>query len=134
MVKENYRSRCYKNYVSRYWGKTHKLSKDEFSFVRKIYKKRYSNFIPEDKNTKIIDIACGSGHFLYFLQNEGYTNCSGIDISVEQIEVAKSTGVKNIHQADLFEYLPHHRESFDIIIANDIIEHLKKDEIIKFLD
>jgi ubiquinone/menaquinone biosynthesis C-methylase UbiE len=89
MVKEKYRNRCYKNYISKFWGKTHKLSKDEFSFMRKIYKKRYSSFMPGNKNAKIIDVACGSGHFLYFIQNEGYGNSCGIDISEEQIEQAK---------------------------------------------
>jgi len=134
MGEENYRNRCYKNYVSRHFVYNHKLSKDEFNFFQKVYKKRYSAFIPKDKNAKIIDIACGSGHFLYFLQTEGYANSYGIDISEEQIKVAKKIGVKNVQRADLFEYLPHHIESFDMVIANDIIEHFKKDEIIIFLD
>lgn len=43
-------------------------------------------------------------------------------------------GVKNLLKADLFEYLPEHPQSFDLIVANDIIEHLKKGEVLKFLD
>jgi len=134
MDEENYRNRCYKNFVSKHWCYTHELSKEEFNFLSRAYKKQYSAFMPKDKDAKIIDIACGAGHFLYFLQNEGYANSIGIDISQEQIKIAKKMGVKNVERADFFEYLPYHIESFDMVIAIDIIEHLKKDEIIFFLD
>lgn len=43
-------------------------------------------------------------------------------------------GITEIEKADLFEYLPRHRGKYDMIIANDIIEHLKKDEVLRFLD
>jgi len=61
-------------------------------------------------------------------------NIEGIDLSEEQLEVAKKMKVKNIRMADLFSYLPKYPQSFDMIIACDIIEHLNKDEIVKFLD
>ena len=42
--------------------------------------------------------------------------------------------INNLKKADIFEYLPNHPEEFDMIIANDIIEHLRKDEVFNFLD
>jgi len=42
--------------------------------------------LPEDKKAKIIDLGCGNGGFVYWLQQIGYQNAEGIDISAEQIE------------------------------------------------
>ena len=130
----NYRERCYQTYVSTKWQYTHSLTKKEYNLFSKVSEKRFKGIVPEDKDAKIIDAACGTGHFLYFLQKEGYTNTLGIDLSEEQLEMAAKMGVENLQKADLFEYLPQHPQNFDMIAANDIIEHLKKDEVLKLLD
>lgn len=130
----DYRTRCYDVFVSKHWKYSHGFSKEAYDFFSKISKKRFKDILPDDKEAKIIDIACGAGHFLYFLQSQGYANASGIDLSQEQFKIAQEMGVKNLLKADLFEYLPEHPQSFDLIVANDIIEHLKKDEVLKFLD
>ena len=129
-----YRKRCYQNYISKNWGYTHSLSWKEYNLSARVYKKRFDGLLPEDKDAKIIDIGCGAGHFLYFLQKEGYRNTMGIDLSEEQIEAAKKKGLKKVEQADFFQFFPKYRSNFDMIIANDIIEHLNKEEVLKFLD
>lgn len=131
----NYRDRCYQSIVSKHWAFTHSLSEKEFNHSRRVYRKKFNSFLPPDKKKGLVlDVACGAGHFLYYLQKEGYINAQGIDISEEQLQVAKKIGVKNIQKADLFDYLPKHPGKFDMVVANDIIEHLKKDEVLKFLD
>lgn len=130
----DYRERCYQNYTGSLWEHTHSLSKEEYEFFAKISRTRYKDILPKNRDVKIIDIACGGGHFLYFLKKEGYTNIQGIDLSEGQLELARKMELKNIQKADLFEYMPKHPECFDMIVANDIIEHLKKDEILKLLD
>jgi cyclopropane fatty-acyl-phospholipid synthase-like methyltransferase len=130
----NYRDRCYKNYVTTKKNYTQTLSEEEYKLFTKVSKKRFKDILPDDKEVKIIDVACGSGHFLCFLKKEGYTNIEGIDLSEEQLEVAKKMKVNNVQKADLFKYLPKYPQSFDMIIACNIIEHLNKDEIMQFLD
>ena len=129
-----YRERCYKSFVSTHWVYTHSLSKDEYELLVKIYRERFKNILPRDKSAQIVDIACGAGHFLYFLQKEGYVNTLGIDMSDEQLAIAKKAGVVNIEKGDLFDFLKRNPGKFDVIIANDIIEHLYKDEVLDFLD
>ncbi|MDD5439062.1 MAG: class I SAM-dependent methyltransferase [Candidatus Omnitrophica bacterium] len=131
---EEYRKRCYESFVSKHWAYTHSMSKEEYELYYRICLKRFKNVLPDNKAAKIIDVACGSGHFLYFLQKAGYKNTKGIDLSAEQLAVANKMGVQNLEQVDLFEYLAKHPATFDVIIANDIIEHFYKDEILKFLD
>ncbi|KPJ69230.1 MAG: hypothetical protein AMJ45_00740 [Syntrophobacter sp. DG_60] len=130
----DYRKQCYESFISKHWDFSHSLSQQQFEHLWKIYKKRFSNILPIDKSAKIIDIACGAGYFLYYLQKEGYINACGIDFSQEQLEIAQKMGVKNIQKADIFKYLPNNKETYDMIVANDIIEHLTKDEIMEFLD
>jgi 2-polyprenyl-3-methyl-5-hydroxy-6-metoxy-1,4-benzoquinol methylase len=130
----SYKDRCYNHYVSTHMNYTQTSSVEEYNFFAKISTKRFREFLPNNKKAKIIDVACGAGHFLYFLQKEGYKNTRGIDLSEEQLEVAKKMKVKNVRMADLFTYLPKHPQSFDMIIARDIIEHLKKDEVIELLN
>ncbi len=130
----DYRSRCYQSFISKHWAYSHKLSKDAFDFMALKFRKQFMAFLPKDKTAKIVDLACGTGHFLYFLQKEGYTNTLGVDISKEQITLAKEMGVKNVRVEDLFLFLSECPNEFDMIIANDIIEHLKKQEVMQFLD
>jgi len=131
---QDYRTRAYNVFVSKHWNYSHTFSKETYNLFARVSKKRFDGILPERKPVKIIDLACGAGHFLYFLQKEGYTDTQGIDLSEEQLEVANKMGVENLKKADLFDYLPKHPQSFDMIIANDIIEHLKKDEVLEFLD
>ncbi len=130
----NYRKRIYESYVSKHWVYTHSLKKEEYELYAKVAKKRYKNILPKDKAANIIDIACGGGHFLYFLQQQGYIYAQGVDISQEQLDVAEKMGVKNLQKSDFGEYLLKCLGKFDMIIANDIIEHLTKDEVINFLE
>lgn len=130
----DYRKRCYQNYVSTQGNYVCALSKEAYELYSKISRKRFKNILPSNKEAKIIDVSCGPGHFLYFLQKEGYLNTQGIDLSEEQLQVARQMGVKNLEKADLFQYLPEHPESFEVIVAHHTIEHLKKDEILNFLD
>jgi len=130
----DYRDRCYQAFVSKHWNYIHVLSKDEFDFHSKLYACTYKSHLPAAKEAAILDVACGAGHFLYFLKKEGYRNVHGIDLSEEQLQIARQMGVAEVENADLFKFLPQHPAGYDMIIANDIIEHLTKNEVIQFLD
>ncbi len=131
---EDYRKRCYDSYVNTSWKHTHNMSEKEYVLLRKVYQNRFKKYLPENKDARILDVACGPGHFLSFLQKEGYKHAQGIDISDEQLALASKMGVQNIKKADLFSWLSDNKAGYDLIVAFDIIEHLHKPEIIKALD
>lgn len=93
----------------------------------------YDPFLPSDKNSKILDIGCGMGQFLLLLKNKGYKNFQGIDLSKEQIDFCKTIGINKIKLIDAFDFLKDKNEVYDFIIANDFIEHIEKNKILKFL-
>ncbi len=129
----DYKKELFDNYVQYLWKDVHSFDRKEYDFYAGIAKKRFGKFLPAIKETKILDCACGAGYFLYFLNREGFTNVLGIDISEEQLKIAKRMGLNNVLLADMFEFLAMHKNEFELIIAFDIIEHLKKEKIIDFV-
>jgi len=130
---ESYREKIYKKFVSTLFKEIHPATGAEFELYRRYFRKNYQKFMPKDKNAPILDIGCGMGHFLYFLQQEGHTNILGIDVSGECVDFCKSKAF-NVIKADIFEFLESNKQKFECIIMNDILEHLKKEEIVKVLD
>ena len=131
---DDYRKRCYAAYVTACWSQAHVSSPEEYRLFSEYAARRFNHFLPEDRNSRILDLACGAGHFLFHLQACGYLNTAGIDLSDQQLALAREMKIKNIDQADLFAFLPQHKNAYDMIIANDIVEHLRKPEIILFFD
>lgn len=89
--------------------------------------------LPQNTSAKILDIGCGFGEFLMLLQQKGYTNLHGIDISPEQVAKAHELGLQNIQQANAFDFLEKSRQQFDVITCIDLIEHFPKDELVLLL-
>jgi 2-polyprenyl-3-methyl-5-hydroxy-6-metoxy-1,4-benzoquinol methylase len=125
------KSGLYSHYISTHFGKIHTDSRD-FIVQLPYFKKNYLKHLPADKSAKILDLGCGMGHFLNFLENEGYKNYLGIDLSEENIEFCKKNGF-NVKHGNIFDFLRNSPGSFDAIIMNDIIEHLEKTEILELL-
>jgi ubiquinone/menaquinone biosynthesis C-methylase UbiE len=84
--------------------------------------------ILENKKPKaIIDIGCGTGESLNYLQKLfPRTKLYGIDTSNEAVTYTKSRGHKNILNAKA-EKVPFKNEMFDIVLLLDVLEHIKND-------
>ena len=129
------RSRIYGNYV-----KTRPDSatpKDSTALARHLpyFRKLVREYFPPDRGSRIVDLGCGYGRFVYALQLAGYSNVTGIDVSAEQIANAKALGVLGIAHGDIFDFLAHASPaSFDVVISFDILEHFTKDESLDFVD
>lgn len=131
----NYKEEIYKKYIT-FQTKNINFNKNIDYFKKQfvVFDNYYGKFLPKDLNIRIIDIACGTGEIVYWLNEKGYKNVEGIDISEEQVRLANLLGARNIKQFDLREYLNGKDEYYDVIFAIDIIEHFKKEEIIHVLN
>jgi len=125
----DYRDILYANYRSTAYGF---LNQGGFhSRMAEAYHAEFGRFLPADKKYRILDIGCGSGFLLQFLQQEGYENIFGVDTSIEQVEFAKNNGLSVTH-GDGLTFLENHK-GYDLIFMTDIVEHMKKDELLKML-
>lgn len=85
----------------------------------------------DDSNFKILDIGTGSGCIAIALKKELNCDVTGIDISNEALDVARSNAIENqvdIHfiQSDIFSDV---NDTFDIIISNP--PYIREDEEIE---
>lgn len=85
-----YKNKFYSQYVSVHTRPLYgEQSLDDIKKQFPAWQAYFGKFLSEDRNARIIDLGCGNGGFVYWLQKNGYQNVEGIDISEEQVEVAK---------------------------------------------
>src|SRR5262249_16540690 len=101
----DYRQRLFQHYVTTHFAALREISIDACERHRTTFRAYFQHLLPEDKGAKILDIGCGYGPFLYFLQKEGYRNICGVDISPEQVEAARQLGIDNVYCDDLIPFL-----------------------------
>lgn len=83
--------------------------------------------IGKKKGLKILDIGCGTGETLSFLDEYlPKPALYGVDSSPVAIKYAKRRGHKNILKVDA-KKLPFENNTFDYILLLDVIEHIKND-------
>jgi SAM-dependent methyltransferase len=98
----------------------------------KAYKWYFRRWLPQWKDAAIVDLGCGNGKLLHFFKQNGYTNLSGVDISPDQVALAREV-VRDVQQSNALGWLADRQESFDLVIALDLIEHFRRDEALRFL-
>lgn len=100
----------------------------------RIFNANYLKFLPVDKTARILDIGCGTGHFLAYVRSINYSNFLGVDIGKEQIDHCKKHVTKKVQLINnLNAFLKENKNSFDFVLMNDVIEHIEKDKIINTL-
>jgi 2-polyprenyl-3-methyl-5-hydroxy-6-metoxy-1,4-benzoquinol methylase len=129
----DYRSKIYERYGSNFQDASGIF--DKLGAIRwgRAYDHFLRGWLPERKCARILDLACGQGRLLYFFQNRGYDTVVGIDISPEQVSLASQISGA-VQQASALEFLDAHPENFDVIVGLDIVEHLHKPEVWRFLN
>ena len=82
-----------------------------------------------NKDLKILDVGCGSGRLMRRFQDSGYRFVHGVDISVEALKRAEERGINrdNLTQADIYNLKPNFFSDYDIIIFEEVLEHIYYD-------
>ena len=78
---------------------------------------------------RVLEVGFGAGDFLTFASEQGWI-VSGLEANESLVEIGKSRGFNVFSGSDmrLFE-----ENSFDLIVAFDVLEHISNDEMIVFL-
>jgi SAM-dependent methyltransferase len=75
-------------------------------------------------NPRILDVGCGTGANLKMLAT--YGRAEGVDISPQAVEFCRQRGLESV-QLGAIEQLPFESDSFELVTALDVIEHLDDD-------
>ncbi len=102
--------------------------------LRQWYVKReIKKYFPSGKQLRFYDAGAGFGQYSYFILKQfKKAKVHAVDLKTDYMNsfthYAEEIGWQNFtaQQADLAEYTP--KESFDLIIAIDILEHIENDE------
>lgn len=133
----NFKDRLYRAYVTSgqanysFGSNKRNIFSNREHYIKRIIDTHLSS---TSKNARIVDIACGNGSFVHFLQKSGFSNVFGFDISAEQIQVGQALGISNIQVMDFNQFLADANQKADVFVLMDILEHLDRDEIFTLLD
>jgi SAM-dependent methyltransferase len=95
---------------------------------------RWDRWLPKEPATRCLDIGCGTGEFLYYLKSRGYHDIQGVDLSAEELEVARALGAEQVFQENALAFLARTpSESLGLVSAFNFFEHLNKAEILALL-
>lgn len=124
--------------IQHYWNHRYsgysKVNQKELEGIqRERWKKQFERLLPANKNLKVLDIGTGPGFFTIILEELGYTNIMGIDVSEKMLEVAKENIQKygkNNSSIQLIQMdaqkLEFKSETFDIIVSRNLTWNLEK--------
>ena len=125
----NYRDELYKNY-SDHFGKAKPYAPE---VEEPVFENVYRNISTIGCDAKIADLGCGRGEWLTWLKNKGYEHLTGFDIAASELEKADSfDGKLNLVNGDITETLKEFDQHYDVLHSKDVLEHLTKDEAVKF--
>lgn len=127
------RKKLFEDYFDSVFSHSNVFSKKEYEDSSYQLELNYGNFMPPQKDARILDVGCGTGHFLYYLAKKGYHNYLGIDLSPQQVNFCKKNVSRQVKTADAFKFLKAKKNTHDVIIANDLLEHIPKEEVVNFL-
>jgi 2-polyprenyl-3-methyl-5-hydroxy-6-metoxy-1,4-benzoquinol methylase len=119
----------FKDYFDSAYKHGNIFSKQQYDKASESFESRYSDVMPRDKQANILDLGAGGGQFLYYLRKKGYSNYMGIDISAQQVEFCKKNVTDRVLEADAFQFLKGKQVTYDAIVANDVLEHIRKEDL-----
>jgi len=126
-------SDLYKAYGVAHFRHTAVIRIGSYDSMARFFRANYRKHLPSNRSSCIADLGCGAGHFLYYLDGEGYENVHGVDLSEEMVQICHHAGLTKAIHGDVLPFLAHKQQQFDAIVCNDLIEHIPREHMIEFV-
>ena len=88
--------------------------------------------VPQDRNVRILDIGCGQGAYVGQLLSLGFEQTRGVDVSPEQVKIARESGLTQVTLGDYRDSL--NVTDWDVVIATDFFEHLTRTDALQAME
>ncbi|MBD3273442.1 methyltransferase domain-containing protein, partial [Candidatus Dependentiae bacterium] len=107
-----------------HYKKWHNDSEEHINSMEKYFKDRIYEFLPKNKNIKILDVGCGTGLTMLALKKWGYKNIEGVEIDKKQFESCKKKNLDVKMTDDTIKFLEKRKRKYDLVLALDVLEHI----------
>lgn len=99
-------------------------------YESKVIKKVVQKYI--EKDSSILDVACGLGDKMLLLKDAGYQYVRGVEINEDSVKECNNKGL-NVVTFDAFKN-EEQKDKYDVIFLSHIIEHFEYRELITFME
>src|SRR6266851_4742596 len=123
----DFRAALYGRYVSTFKGEPNLGGAASFAWWDHKYLPLLNDL---ERSAPVLEIGCGAGALLAYLERRGFSHATGIDISAEQIARARERGVQ-AECGDAFDFLERNPQGFAAIMAVDVLEHFAREELVR---
>lgn len=126
-------------------GKIKAVILDKISFTKIqyflpwTYPAKIKKLIPN--NSTILDVGCGDGHLMAWINSMDAYKVVGIDINQQDLSIAKKRKCffrtsepvyQEVILADIIKKFPF-KKKFDVVLCSQVIEHLEKDRALELI-
>ena len=91
-------------------------------------------WLPENRDTPVLDLGCGCGEFLYALEHRGYSNLRGVDACKEEVDQGARFTSAALAHGDVLDFVRNCPSgSLGLVTAFNLLEHLEDDKLLALL-
>ncbi|MBS3970718.1 MAG: methyltransferase domain-containing protein [Clostridia bacterium] len=111
------------NFYNKYKTKNFIERKLVYNFINSI-----QNALEDINFTKVLDAGCGEGYITNIISNIRKSEVHGIDIGDDVLAIAQRNYTNILFNKASIYNLPYESNSFDLVVACEVLEHLEKPE------
>ena len=116
-----------------HWSRQYDYAPEEYERRSRRYSWNYRFLLELPRSRKVLEIGCGGGFFLHFLQQAGFLGCTGIDLDPAAIEACRRNVTDRAFCIEAQAFLHGSRIRFDLIVSNHVVEHMSRAHAVKLL-
>jgi SAM-dependent methyltransferase len=106
----------------------HAPTREHYERVSAGLLRKLGPWLPTDRATPVLELACGNGELLYALERAGFTRTAGVDLCAEELDQARGFVRAELACMDIVDRLRRTPDrSVGMVVAFNILEHLPKD-------
>jgi SAM-dependent methyltransferase len=95
----------------------------------------YFRWLPASRDAAILDVGCGTGRVLAFLQARGYQQAEGFDADPAAVAAARQRVSTPIAVADDWsQFVANRGRVFDVVILKDVVYYLAPEAVARELE
>jgi 2-polyprenyl-3-methyl-5-hydroxy-6-metoxy-1,4-benzoquinol methylase len=131
---QDYRAEFYRAYASTHTiPRKGRLTPERLARRADQWDAQIGPLMPADRRVRVLDAGCGDGAVMWWLRRAGYAHVEGVEVSDEQVEIARGLDVGPIHAGDLIPFLEQHPAQYGVVILRNVLEHFEKADVLALL-